>query len=252
MERHRLRDRHDFAHHFHHGHHGHRRHGYRGWPHGMRRFVGARLHRRIFVWFGVSILITAAVTAAAWSVIGPDLAWRDEIARLERFAGNRFAAVWSDAAAREELGLAVVADLDMTITLLDAQGAVLMRAGRECQGHVHHVAVPPAAGQETGTLGALVVCKEYHGGRSGPLVLVMLGTGALCLWLGAGLIAHRLVRPLGELYAWPATSAPASCRAACASVATAAVRSRSWARRSTTWRRASRSRWRISASCWPR
>jgi len=198
MERHRFRHRHGFAH-PHHFHHGHRRHGYRGWPHGMRRFVGARLHRRIFVWFGVSILITAAVTAAAWILIGPDSAWRDEITRLERFAGNRFAAVWNDAAAREELGHAVAEDLDMTVTLLDAQGTVLLGTSRECQGHVHRVAVPPAAGHESGTLGALVVCKEYHGGRGGPLVLVMLGTGALCLWLGAGLIAHRLVRPLGEL-----------------------------------------------------
>lgn len=197
MDRHRFRHRHGFHRHpFHHRHHGH---GYRGWPRGMRRFVSARLHRRIFVWFGVSILITAVVTAAMWSLIGPDSAWRDEIARLERFAGNRFAAVWSDAAAREDLGRAVAADLDMTVTLLDAQGAVLMGTGSKCRGHVHRVPVPPAAGQDSGALGTLVVCKEYRGGRGGPLVLIMLGTGALCLWLGAGIIAHRLVRPLGEL-----------------------------------------------------
>jgi two-component system OmpR family sensor kinase len=166
----------------------------------MRRFISARLHRRIFVWFGVSILVTAAVTATAWNLVAPESAWRDEITRLETFAGNRFAAVWNDTAARAELGRAVATDLDMTVTLLDAQGEVLMGEDTACRGHVHRVAVPPAsAGQDGGALGALVVCKEYHGGGGGPVVLVMLGTGALCLWLGAGLIAHRLVRPLGEL-----------------------------------------------------
>jgi signal transduction histidine kinase len=165
----------------------------------MRRFISARLHRLIFVWFGVSILFTAAVTAAVWTSIAPDPAWRDEITRLERFAGNRFAAVWDDAAARAALARAVAEDLDMTVTLLDAQGTVLLGPGGACRGHLHRVAVPPdSAGQDGGALGALMVCKVYHGG-GGPVVLVMLGTGALCLWLGAGLIAHRLVRPLGEL-----------------------------------------------------
>ncbi|HWN70547.1 MAG TPA: hypothetical protein VNM90_23065, partial [Haliangium sp.] len=55
-------------------------HGHRGWR-GMRWFVSARLHRRIFVWFGVSILVTAAVSAAVWQAL-PDQTWQQEVARV--------------------------------------------------------------------------------------------------------------------------------------------------------------------------
>lgn len=169
-----------------------RPHGHRGrW--GMRRYVGARLHRRIFVWFGVSILVAAAVSAAVWQS-APDADWRDELARVERFVGNRFVAVWHDPAARAELAQAMAADLELSVTLFDAQGAVVAHAGPTCTGHVYRGAVPPGSG----ALGAIAVCRgDAHG--HGTMALVAIGTTALCLWLGAGLIARRLVRPLGEL-----------------------------------------------------
>jgi signal transduction histidine kinase len=174
----------------------------------MRGFVGARLHRRIFVWFGVSILAAAAVSTAVWQAV-PETPWQDEVARVQRFVGNRFAAVWGDEGARAELVQAMAADLELTVTLLDAQGAVLAGAGAACSGHVYRAAVPPGSGvpasagalgapASAGALGAIEVCRDYPRGH-GALALVAIGTAALCLWLGAGLIARRLVRPLGEL-----------------------------------------------------
>jgi two-component system, OmpR family, sensor kinase len=200
----------DFHPHGHHGWHGmrgphsrvyHRPHGHHGWW-GMRRFVGARLHRRIFVWFGVSILVAAAVSAAVWQAL-PDETWQREVARVQRFVGNRFAAVWGDERARAELARAMATDLELTVTLSDAQGAVLAHAGAACTGHVYRAAVlpGPSAPGTPGTrspLGAIEVCRDHPRGH-GALVLVAIGTAALCLWLGAGLIARRLVRPLGEL-----------------------------------------------------
>jgi two-component system OmpR family sensor kinase len=204
--------------HFHpHGHHGwhglrgpHSRvflrpHGHRGWR-GMRWFVRARLHRRIFVWFGVSILFTAAVSAAVWQAV-PDT-WHDELVRVQRFAGGRFAAVWDHAPARTELAQAMAEDLDLTVTLRDAQGAILTHAGAACSGHVFRVAVPPGSDSRqietpgsagvAGAHGVVEVCRAPARGH-GALALVVIGTAAMCLWLGAGLIARRLVRPLGEL-----------------------------------------------------
>ena len=186
-----------------HGHHGPgglHAHGHRGWRR-VRRFVGARLHRRIFVWFGVSIAITAAVSATVWQAVS-DTGWHDEVARVQRFVGNRFGAVWNDAPARAELARAMAEDLALTVTLLDAQGAIISRTGALCSGPVHRVAVlpGPAAGPPgtPGALGAVEVCRRLPRGH-GALALVAIGTAALCLWLGAGLIARRLVRPLGEL-----------------------------------------------------
>jgi two-component system OmpR family sensor kinase len=182
--------RHHFVHGF--GPHGSRR----GWR-GMRRFVGARLHRRIFLWFGVSIVITAAVSAAAWQVTAPATDWRDEMARVERFVGGRFAAVWNDAAGRTALAQAMADDLEVSVTLRDAHGAMVSRAGDDCRGHVYRIDVPAAS--SAGAAGTVEVCRAYARGRGGALALLSIGTAALCLWLGAGLIARRLVRPLGEL-----------------------------------------------------
>lgn len=191
-----------------HGHHGWHHHhvlnherGQRGFW-GMRRFVRARLHRRIFVWFGVSILVAAAVSAAVWQAL-PDKTWEREVARVQRFVGNRFSAVWADERARAELAQAVAADLELSVTLVDAQGAVLARVGAGCRGNVYRASVPPGppgpgAPDARGALGAVEVCRNHPRFR-GELALVSLGTAALCLWLGAGLIARRLVRPLGEL-----------------------------------------------------
>jgi two-component system OmpR family sensor kinase len=200
----------DFHAHDHRGWHGmHHHHGlghlrpyhHRGWW-GMRRFVGARLHRRIFVWFGVSILVTAAVSAVVLQTV-PDRTWQQEVERVQRFVGNRFAAVWSDETARAELAQAMATDLEVAVKLLDAQGAVIAHAGPACNGRVYRAAVPapdapPGTAGAAGALGAIEVCRDYPRGH-GTLLLVAIGTAALCLWLAAGLIARRLVRPLGEL-----------------------------------------------------
>jgi signal transduction histidine kinase len=49
----------------HHHHHHHQS------PHRWRYYIGARLHRRLFMWFGAAILTTAFVAWSAFHAIGP-------------------------------------------------------------------------------------------------------------------------------------------------------------------------------------
>lgn len=195
------RHRHPHRHRHRHRHwhwHRHWHHWRRGRPWRIRRYVRARLHRRIFVWFGASILMTIAVSWAVWGLVDPGPPWRAELNRAGTFLGNRFAEVWHDEPARRALSQALAADLRVTVTLQDGRGAAIERTGGECRGHVHRVLVPPAPADRQAALGAVVVCKPYtHGG--GALALLTLGIAGACLWLAAGLIARRLVRPLGEL-----------------------------------------------------
>lgn len=150
------------------------------------------------MWFGASILMTIAVSWAVWALVDPGPPWREELSRAGTFVGNRFAEVWHDEDARRDLSEALAMDLGLSVTLQDDRGVTLERAGGECRGHIHDVPVPPVVGREQAALGTVVLCKPYaHGG--GALALLTLGIAGACLWLAAGLIARRLVRPLAEL-----------------------------------------------------
>ncbi len=165
----------------------------------LGHYVRASLRRRLFVWFGLSILTTGLVVSAVMSllVVGTSgSTWRQEAERVRTFASHRFAEVWEEPARREALARGMAEDLLLEVELRDASGALLLRTGTECRSVDYSVPV-----ERGGTLlGQVRVCFAQARRSSppwrGPL---MLGMAVGMLWLASGFIARRLARPMDSL-----------------------------------------------------
>ncbi|MEM9458621.1 MAG: HAMP domain-containing sensor histidine kinase [Myxococcota bacterium] len=162
-------------------------------------YVRGHLRRRLFVWFGVTILLSGLVGAGMASLLhGPRSAWRDSIDRATVFVGHRFAEVWDDPAARDHLARSAAEELGVEIELLDDQGRSLARFGEACPSR-HSGQFSAPVRRDGQHLGQLHACVSRLGGGGGPaLVLGILGALAV-LWAASGVIAWRLTRPLARL-----------------------------------------------------
>ncbi|WP_317987857.1 sensor histidine kinase [Hyalangium gracile] len=194
----RLRER-WMQHHGPHGwKHGHWHHG--GWHRDrlrmtrMGRYLFEHLHRRLFIWFGLSILVTGLVVATVMNLVGGS-AWRQEMERARTFAGNRFAEVWEHPERRAELVQGISRDLDVDLELRDTTGALLLRAGGACDRPTITVPVTRQGVQ----LGSVQACyarsRRWTPWRT---VLPLMLAGAI-MWMMSGGIARRLTRPMDEL-----------------------------------------------------
>ncbi|AKT39417.1 HAMP domain-containing sensor histidine kinase [Chondromyces crocatus] len=163
----------------------------------VSRYLKARLQRRLFVTFGITIMATVAMVAAAMSLLdgGWGASFRLEVRRVEALIDRQFAQVWGTPAARDGLARAVAEELDASVMLLDDREQTLVSHGPACGTRTYRVPV-----QSDGTaLGSVVVCfhRFRHGG---PFrVALVLGVIASVLWAASGLISRRLARPLLEL-----------------------------------------------------
>ena len=160
-------------------------------------FRSKRLQRRLFVWFGVSILCTLLSVMLVFHLLpARETGWAGATERLRRFAGNQLAQVWSDPPRRAALVAAAARDLEVSMELVDARGVVLERAG-SCE-EVDLSAPIEADGRR---LGELRVCRVWsiRGHRFGVHPLVVMLVAGFTLWLASGAIARRLTRPLGQL-----------------------------------------------------
>ncbi|WP_434046580.1 MULTISPECIES: ATP-binding protein [Sorangium] len=177
--------------------------GYRSWlcENGRKvsigRFVNARLHRRIFMWFGATILITAVAAIATTGAIDRvgNSGWRREHARAQSFVGHQFQRVWGDPVARDALARVIAEDFDTDLELFDATGRRLARYGQPCRVQ----ALSAQVRGDAGPLGTVLLCPGR--GRSGAslrLALPLLAV-AIVLWAASGLISRRLARPLVDL-----------------------------------------------------
>ncbi|MBK9002109.1 MAG: HAMP domain-containing histidine kinase [Myxococcales bacterium] len=164
---------------------------------GVRHYVRSRLHRRLFLWFGASIFVTGLVVAAAAHLLlgGADGGWRRTVERGRSFIGNQLAESWDDPARRDALARSVVRDLGMSIVLEDARGELIGAYGEPCP---RPDVEAPVRRQER-LLGNAKLCFAKRERRAGLPFFMLLGLAALSLWGASGMIARRLVRPLGEL-----------------------------------------------------
>ncbi len=162
----------------------------------IRRFVRGRLHRRLFVLFGVSILATVVVVSVVFALVTPrGSSFKYNVERVQRYVGNRFAEVWADPVARSTLAEQAARDLEVQVRLEDAGGAELSRHGPNCRGWKHRVPVRRAGRR----LGSVAVCVPRRH-SNGPLALVLVLVASIgSLWFFSGLVAHRLVKPLDRL-----------------------------------------------------
>lgn len=152
-----------------------------------------RLQRRLFWWFGATILVTALAIGAVVSVLRPDGSRWDPQAFRE-VAESGFRAAWSDPAARHELAQKVATAFDASVTVRDADGRVLEQLGPACAGFSHYTL--EVHGRH-GPLGSVHGCTRPH--RRGYVFLFALLAAGGVLWGASLWIARRLTRPLAEL-----------------------------------------------------
>ncbi len=171
---------------------------------GPAAFVRARLHRRIFAWFGISILITG-VALGGLGVLMDRMGGsgtRREMERANAFMSGQFAKVWDDPAAREALAKEMAADFEVRVELADAKGTALLAAfpdrppvaSEPCKRSILDTRVVRAGVD----VGEVRVCLDPRpaGPRWGGIALAVVG---IVLWAASGRIARRLAQPLGDL-----------------------------------------------------
>ncbi|MGZ3461623.1 MAG: two-component sensor histidine kinase, partial [Archangium sp.] len=82
-------------------------------------YVRANLRRRLFAWFGISILTTGLVVGTVMNLLGGP-SWRQESERAHTFVSHRLAEVWDDPTRRDALVRSVSQDLGVDVELRDA------------------------------------------------------------------------------------------------------------------------------------
>jgi two-component system, OmpR family, sensor kinase len=157
-------------------------------------YVRERLRRRLFVWFGATIVLTAVTVVFVFVHTGGEDSRVHDIHRLQAFAGGRFERVWDTPAEREELARALSRDLAMSVTLAGADGAALGSYGDPCSHASMHVPVM----REGLPLGEVRVCADRFRPQPWRWVLAIFVTMTF-LWAGASRIAGRISRPMAEL-----------------------------------------------------
>jgi signal transduction histidine kinase len=155
------------------------------------RFRGPRLRRKIFVWFGISIAITAAVMGMLANRAG-GFGSTASIARARTFLSGQFATVWAEPQRRDALAADLARDLEVNVRLTDENGAAIGSFGETCKGSF----VSTAVQKDARVVGHVDLCDLHH---RHPSFFIPFAVAIGMLWAASGAIAHRLVRPLSEL-----------------------------------------------------
>ncbi|HVP60278.1 MAG TPA: HAMP domain-containing sensor histidine kinase [Myxococcaceae bacterium] len=157
----------------------------------------ARMQRRLFVWFGVSILVTAlvvsAVTAGVERLRGPSP--RAQWENVQALIGAQAARVWGDPQERDTWASELSQQLGWALKLEDARGTELGRFGPPA----HRWTASASVVQRGVTVGVVRVQPWPQGRWSGWTALLALSVVLAMLWAMSGRIARKLAWPLEEL-----------------------------------------------------
>ena len=158
-------------------------------------FIRARLHRRLFLWFGATIFFTGIAVAFVMGAAGGGATgWKREAARAHNLAGDVFASAWDSPQQRDALARTVSEDLDATVILEGASGAAIVSYGGPCEGKA--MMLPIQRGLEK--LGSVTICADRYRTSPFQIALPLFVTGVI-LWAASGKIAQRLAKPMAEL-----------------------------------------------------
>jgi signal transduction histidine kinase len=160
-------------------------------------YLRARLQRRLFLWFGLAILLSMLTGGAAMyavSAMGGRSPWMD-MARVQRFVGGRFAEVWDAPRARDALGRDIAEEFDLGVSIAEPSGVRIAAYGRPCARSWFSVPVV----REGQKVGVVNICTERPHGGGPPRFLAAVFVAGLFLWILSGAVARRLTRPLEEL-----------------------------------------------------
>ncbi|WP_338864642.1 sensor histidine kinase [Myxococcus stipitatus] len=174
-------------------------HRHRNWRQHWRmsqlgHFVRARLHRRLFLWFGLSIFMTCVVVATVFNLVG-GTTWKQEMERMRNFAGHRFEEVWDQPARRDALAQSIAKDLDVDVEIKDASDKVLVLAGGLCTST--ELTIPVVRGETT--LGQARLCYGSKRGKDPLKIMLPMLAACLVLWMASGKMARRLAKPVDVL-----------------------------------------------------
>lgn len=161
----------------------------------MRHYVGARLHRKLFMAMGLAIFSTILACGAILHFFA-DSPWRSNgLKDIERFFSARFAEVWEIPEARNRLAAESAQTFHVGVVLLDNRGHTIGRFGEKCDGPQFSFQVLDGV-QHLGDVG---VCPEHHIRFEKISLFVLMTTAGFILWLFAGLMARKLGMPLLRL-----------------------------------------------------
>jgi two-component system, OmpR family, sensor kinase len=158
-------------------------------------FIRARLHRRMFLWFGATILFTGMAVAFVMGAAGGGATgWKRETLRARNLTADVFASAWDSPQQREALARTVSQDLDATVILESPSGAAIASYGGPCSGNL--MSLPITRGAQI--LGHVSICADRYRTRPFQIALPLFVTLTI-LWAASGKIAHRLAQPMAEL-----------------------------------------------------
>jgi signal transduction histidine kinase len=158
-------------------------------------FIRARLQRRLFIWFGATILLTGlAVVSVMGAGEGGREGYKREFERVRALSDDRFGRVWDDPAARDELARAISQKLELTVVLEGQDGHPLASFGAAC---AHKLFTAPVTRQGR-TIGVVAICADRSRPHPFRLAVPLVVTGII-LWAASSRIARRLAQPMGAL-----------------------------------------------------
>jgi two-component system, OmpR family, sensor kinase len=166
------------------------------WPDLVRWRNRARMQRRLFVWFGISILVTAfvvsAVTAGVERMRGQSA--RAQWDSVRGLLGAQAALVWDDPRQRAAWASEISEHLGWAVHLEDAQGRQIAHFGPPVR---RWMASAPVVVNGT-AVGTVRVQPSPRGGPGWTALLAVAVVLAM-LWAASGKIAWKLAWPLEEL-----------------------------------------------------
>jgi two-component system, OmpR family, sensor kinase len=171
----------------------------------LGRYVRARLHRRIFLWFGASILFTCVAVAIVMSLsmslsgrTGTNAWYAREIERVRALTTHVFARVWDSPAERDAIAQQVADDLEVSLILTSADQRQLASFGPPCRAAAMTASITAADGSPLGSVAACARPERWSS-RGRGFFIAPLFVLFIALWAASGAIARRISRPLWEV-----------------------------------------------------
>jgi len=169
----------------------------RRWPELGQWRGRAKLQRKLFVWFGVSIVVTGLVVSGVIGMMerihGSDPS--TQVRGAQALVSAQAARVWSDPAARDAWASDFSRYLGFSMQLEDAQGRVLGHYGPD----VKRWAGSARVEQDGRLVGWVRVQPWPRAGHPGLAALLTIVIVLAMLWAASGRIARKLTWPLEEL-----------------------------------------------------
>jgi len=151
------------------------------------------MHRRLFAWLALTILVTGLAVGLGVRFLAGDDGWGRRMERSRSFAAARFAQVWDDTRARDELARSISEDLDVDVTLRDERERPTAVYGGPCRRGPRTVVPVRREGRD---VGSVVMCVERGRTRAALRFGVPFVLALLVLWAAAGVLARRLPPPV--------------------------------------------------------